>query len=74
MRLDVPRDHRAGTHHGPLPDCDATEEGGVAPIDAPRRTSVGSNSHRSPDARGYRSFVNTAEGPTNTSSSSVTPE
>ena len=45
-----------------------------APIDAPLRTSVETNSRSSPVARGCRSFVKTTEGPTKTSSSSVTPE
>src|SRR5438067_7174925 len=44
-----------------------------APIDAPRPTTVGITSQSVAAARGYRSFVNTAPGPTNTSSSIVTP-
>lgn len=45
-----------------------------APIDAPRRTTVGVISQSGFTARGYMSLVNTALGPTNTSSSRVTPE
>src|SRR5215207_829429 len=44
----------------------------LAPTDAPRRTNVRDSSHP-PVARGLRSFVNTADGPTNASSSSSTP-
>jgi hypothetical protein len=46
----------------------------LAPMEAPRSTSVGSNAClRSTKARGVRTLVNTADGPTNTSRSSVTP-
>jgi hypothetical protein len=45
-----------------------------APIVAPRPTRVCSKARRrSVPARGVRTFVNTADGPTNTSSSSATP-
>src|ERR1700690_2079411 len=45
----------------------------LAPMVAPRPTTVGSiMALRLTDARGVPTFVNTAEGPTNTSGSSVT--
>jgi len=45
-----------------------------APMVAPRPTSVGAKAClRSTSARGVRTFVNTADGPTNTSAASVTP-
>ena len=45
-----------------------------APMVAPWRTTVGSMlARRSTVARGLRTFVNTAEGPTNTSASRATP-
>src|SRR5207244_9570096 len=45
----------------------------LAPMLAPRRTRVGTTSHSSDEARGWRSLVNTADGPTNTPSSRTTP-
>jgi hypothetical protein len=45
-----------------------------APMVAPRSTTVAANARlRSMAARGVRTLVNTAEGPTNTSAASVTP-
>lgn len=44
-----------------------------AHTDAPRRTRVGTISQSELRDLGYKSFVNTALGPTNTSSASVTP-
>ena len=45
-----------------------------APIDAPRRTSVARYSFfRDTWLRGFMTFVNTIDGPQNTSSSSTTP-
>ena len=44
-----------------------------APIDAPWPTTVGVTAQSSANARGTRSLVNTALGPTNTSSPTVTP-
>ena len=47
----------------------------LAPIVAPCRISVGANSDcRLILARGFRTFVNTQDGPRNTSDSKVTPE
>jgi hypothetical protein len=45
----------------------------LAPIEAPRRTRVGVIFQSGFCARGRRSLVNTAHGPTKTSSSIVTP-
>jgi hypothetical protein len=46
----------------------------LAPIDAPRRTTVALYSFlRSTWLRGFTTFVNTADGPRNASSSTVTP-
>ena len=44
-----------------------------APIDALRRTRVGVTTQSGATARGVRSLVNTAPGPTKTSSASSTP-
>jgi hypothetical protein len=45
----------------------------LAPIEAPSWTAVGVTVHAPAEARGRRSLVNTALGPTNTSEPSTTP-
>ena len=72
MWQHVLRHHRARGNQAVFAEFVAADHRSVGPTEAPNRTGVGL-SCQGPVARGLRSLVNTAAGPTNASSSRETP-
>ena len=73
MIVNVLRDNSASRNHADAPSSTPQTIVAFAPMDEPRRTTVSVRVQSVLNARGTRSFVNAADGPTKTSSSIVTP-